>query len=153
MATIPFGFLTSFYGACGVVSDGSNPSLAGRSVVVDGVVVMKITSGVVLSEDEYAAAEYESEICRGVVSVEALQGDCSVRFRQDAVVEYLQSHYVMYGFLKTEAVKLSLRDPSSARKIGYWCFGGVSMYVLIVSVLVVTVHVLGIGGEVWAWKQ
>ena len=138
---LPFAFLGSFYGACGLVCDDSNQSLAGRSVVVAGVVVMRITSGVVLSEGEYNAMEYESEICRGVVSVEALQGDCSVRLRQDDEVEDLRAKFLTYGYLKTEAIKLSLRDPSSTRKFGYWCFGGVSVYVLIFIVLIFIIHV------------
>ena len=138
---LPYSFLGSFYGACGVVCDGSNHSLAGRSVVVAGAVVMRITSGVVLSEGEYNAMEYESEICRGVVSVEAVQGDCSVRLRQDDEVEDLQAKFLTYGYLKTEAIKLSLMDPSSTRKFGYWCFGGVSVYVLIFIVLIFIIHV------------
>lgn len=101
-------------------------SLAGQSVSIDNNVVLRIDSGVLMDSVMYQAAAVDSIICGGAINVCFLQGDTSVRFRQEHKVQTLAAQMVNYGYLKKEPVKLFLRDPALPRKRGYWCFGSVS---------------------------
>ena len=129
---VPYRFLENFYALCGV-QPGQITSLAGTRIQHDGLDVLTVEEGRSFSEDEYNSLPYETVLCRGVVRVQVLQGDTVVRFRQAHKVKFLKSQYLKYGFLKTELVKLSLRDPKGENpqiKRGYWCFGTVRCIVL-----------------------